>query len=308
MSVSPIPSSIEDLDALKSAKTSFDVLNTRKSSLDVKRGFLFRFKLIDVSLVLPDGPLLSLGSAIIKELQINENEAKRDWNQNYCALIISRLSSLYFLSTQDNCRPLCVGRSPLVLQNVKNFKDLKVMIDTVTKELKHESSVRLNKGRSRGISEQTRGDRIQDTVEFDPSKQEKYPCPDPDCGHFFCMAIESVEEVAFKNKLVDDAYAKKMLEFNNKSDSDKGSKPRSGVHHCQTIACYCYKIHCLLRIDGGHCPICRKLVNTEKTPHVFDVDNRIVCSCDVCACTCQLKFQRNKRHEIAFSNISRNVI
>ena len=102
MSVSPILSSIEDLDALESAKTSFDVLNTRKRSLDIKRGFLFRFKLVDVSLVLPDGPLLSLGSAIIKELQINENKAKRDWNQKYCALILSRFNSLYFLSTQDN--------------------------------------------------------------------------------------------------------------------------------------------------------------------------------------------------------------
>ena len=291
------PTTFEEVEALDSYKESFCLLHNRKRPVQSKRDFLMRFKDADFAVLYPAGPLLNLSTAIVDELnKISLSKRAKDWNSFYCAKILARLHSIFVFS-QNSQRPLRVTHARA--QTIRILKDLKSFLDEITSELDHDKSVKANQGRRRGLSQQKTGERVQDRVPWDPSKQEVQPCPNPDCGHSFCMAIETEEEVLDKNAKVEEAYQKRLREWTSKPESEKGPKPRRGTFSCQTIACYCSKMHCLLRLDGGQCPMCRKLVNTEQTPHDFDENNELYCKCSVCACTCQVTFPRNKRAAIA---------
>ena len=144
--------------------------------------------------------------------------------------------------------------------------------------------------------------RSQDDVDWDETKQEAEPCPNPDCGHYYTMGIESRNEVDEANDALKAEHQQLTRQYNDLPAAQKKEKkkPAKKKTMTQTIACYCFRMNCLLQASGGTCPSCTNMHIAGESNFVME-NGRRKCLCDICACSCCVTFPRNRRYEVALA-------
>ena len=87
---------------------------------------------------------------------------------------------------------------------------------------------------------------LQDDVNWDEAKEEAEPCPG--CGHYYTMAIKSREEVDEANDALNATHLQLIREYDDLFVAQKKEKkkPAKQKTKTQTIACYCFRMNCLL--------------------------------------------------------------
>ena len=129
--------------------------------------------------------------------------------------------------------------------------------------------------------------RSQDDVDWDETKQEAEPCPNPNCGHYYTMGIESRSEVDEANDALKAEQQQLMRVYDNlpaaqKKDKKKPTRKKTST---QTIACYCFRMNCILKASSGTCPSCKNMHIAGESSFVME-NGCQNCVCDICACSC----------------------
>jgi 16S rRNA G966 N2-methylase RsmD len=79
------------------------------------------------------------------------------------------------------------------------FQALSRTAKKILADYKHDQSVEKQKSKRTSLDLQEAGRRHQDSINFDPARADSEPCPQ--CNHFFCMPVDTPEEVEEKNEL-----------------------------------------------------------------------------------------------------------
>ena len=136
-------------------------------------------------------------------------------------------------------------------------------------------------------------------IPFDPDKRNTLPCSV--CGHFCVMAVEDVGVTNDKNVVLLIGFNKKMRRWNSLPESTCGGKPRKVAATLQLMGCYCYQMDSMLKSSGGNCVNCWDDVKVGGSNLKQDEDGSWRSMCEVCACDCQVTYQRGDRFKIALN-------
>ena len=184
------------------------------------------------------------------------------------------------------------------------FTQLEDVLDLMIAEFESEKEVEVERDRRRQEKAAKRyvnaKVRSQDNVDWDEEKQEAEPCPA--CGHYYTMAIESRSEVDEANEALRAEHRQLMVDYDGLSGAKKKErkKPAKKKTKTQTVACYCFRMNCLLQASGGACPSCINMHIAGESNFVLE-NGRRKCTCDICSCSCCVTFPRNRRYEVALA-------
>ena len=234
-------------------------------------------------------PYHFLDPVIDSYVTIIRNSSERYWNESYTAARLAELWVAY------SALPSSRARVPS-LRHLKNVMD-KVGAALV-KWRKDEDELESKATRS-SLNYQRLSGREQDTVPFDAGKKDVMPCSV--CGHMCVMPIEASEVTNEKNTLLQNAYEVKIRRWNSLPESTRGGKPRKAATSSQLLGCYCFQMDSMLKSSGGHCVNCRDAVAVGGSNLEQDEDGRWRSTCEVCACPCQVTYQRGDRFKIALN-------
>ena len=82
-------------------------------------------------------------------------------------------------------------------------------------------------------------------------------------------------------------------------ESTCDGKPRKAATSSQLLGCFCFQMNSMLKSSGGNCVNCRDAVAVGGSNLEQDEEGRWRSTCEVCACTCQVTYQRGDRFKIA---------
>ena len=122
------------------------------------------------------------------------------------------------------------------------------------------------------------------------------------------MATETRDVVNTENEAVKAAHSEEIRQFERLPVAQKKDRKRPARKKtkCQTVACYCFQMNCLLQQSGGTCPSCRNVDAVGQSNIEVDINGQRVCTCEICRCDCCIHFPRNQRYEVALACASEN--
>lgn len=293
----------------------FNALDGKKfRPLSEKQKLLARFLKLDPKTVFRKGSSqLDMAERVVKTLKQTgktEPQQKRNWKQPFVA---SMLTGLYLLH-DEHVKALTSNNGPTTRppKAVEPFKALINFMEKLEAEAKAQATAAQQAGRqSRSfINKQSTGSRVQDGIPFLEDNADRLGCAV--CGHMYCQPIETKEEIDRQNAKIVQEHESKMAEWEAKPTESRGKKPSMKPTKSQTIACYCYSMHCMHLETGEGCLNCELHVkNGESTlESVYEDDGdtiKMQCRCAVCKCTCQAKYDRNKRQAVALEAASKRA-
>ena len=172
---------------------------------------------------------------------IPSNRAKY-WKQKYMAEKLAGLIVIYKMQTEQ----ALLRSSRNQLRNMsslqKNLRLLNRKFQELLPKLKEDQQAAINRSSNkqsslRGHGKNPSGARPQDVITFEESKRTSEPCPNPRCGHFFTMPLESLEDVKRKNKEAVTKYNERLRDHELNGEH----KPHAVKSISPQIGCYCYQ-------------------------------------------------------------------
>ena len=277
---------------------AFEVLNRRsKMKLTDKVSLLHEFLRSDLA-----GFTNSATHTEMKDLQSSVKVSRKSsWDQVYCA---TKLADIYSAYKVHRANPVRCTRGRPGGGTFSFFVKLEGVLDLLIAEFESEKEVEVERDRRRQEKAAKRyvnaKVRSQDDIDWDEKKQEAEPCPA--CSHYYTMAIETWGEVDEANEALRAEHRKLMVDYDGLSVAKKKErkKPAKKKTKTQTVACYCFRMNCLLQASGGTCPSCINMHIAGESSFVME-NGRRNCTCDICSCSCCVTFPRNRRYEVALA-------
>ena len=185
---------------------------------------------------------------------------------------------------------------------IPSLYQLKKQMDAVSRAIKKwrvDEDAGESKATRSSLNYQRLSGRVQDTIPFDPDKRDSLPCSA--CGHFSIMAVEEAGVTNEKNAALLAGFNEKMRRWSSLPESTRGGKPRKVSATSQLMGCYCYQMNSMLRSSGGNCINCRDAIKVGGSNLEQSEDGSWKSMCEVCACDCQVTYQRGDRFKIALN-------
>ncbi len=209
---------------------------------------------------------------------------QKNWNGNYCSQKLALL--IWIVEEEKNERKKKAPKQQAATRLAKKKggrrkqTDLDKLITTIVKVYtdmctKHDEEKKKDENKTRrtpSLDHHKSGRRPQDDHMFDQTKASKSACPV--CGHFRTMSISSHEELNAEN------------ERRRKAANGEGFKGLSATMGC---FCYCYTSH---ECTGDDCGTCAAIIKADPKTKLSETSHK---------CTCQVTFEENHRHTIAFA-------
>lgn len=160
---------------------------------------------------------------------------------------------------------------------------------------------RVRKGK---IGVQKGGLRIQDSMQLkdiSPTGFDTENCAS--CRHHYLLPVgKDLNEIHRHNNNCRKDHLTKMIKWNNLPVKRKGSKPKSGRHLSQQLACLCTKMHCTNSLNGQGCFKCVELCTQARDAGSLSrplFDDKLRCTCDICRCQCSVLYFRHDAAKLA---------
>jgi len=213
----------------------------------------------------------------------------RDWNESFTA---ARLTELWVAYTT-----LLPSRAQV--SSLRLLRDMMVTVTVAVDKWRADEDKNESKAMRSSLNYQKYGERVQDTVRFDPEERDTLPCPE--CGHLYGMPVEAAEVINGKNAALLAGYADKIRKWSDLPKSPRGGKSRKAGTSSQLLGCYCFNMNSMLKSSGGNCMNCQDAVAVGGSNLEQDKNGGWSSTCEVCACDCQVTYQRGDRFKIALN-------